>query len=218
MTSDLPTGAIEAAVRSLFPAEVAVAAERIGVSTEADLWPEERVAIAGAVPARLSEFCAGRFAARRALAALGLRPTALPMRTDRAPLWPTGIAGSIAHAHGFAIAVARHGPALGVDIEADAPLDADLWPVICDSAELGRLPTIERGRHVRCIFSAKESVFKAQDPGQRAMFGFDTVSVTLANDAFDAQFCRDAGAFRAGQVVPGRLARIQGLVLAGVAT
>jgi 4'-phosphopantetheinyl transferase EntD len=217
MTQALVLAAIETAVRSLFPSEVAIAVERVVAGADADLWPEERAAMTGAVPARLAEFSAGRRAARRVLTTLGHEPLALPMGLDRAPIWPQGVAGSIAHAAGIAIAVARVGAALGVDVEDDAPLGEDLWPVICTPEDLIRLPLDNRGRLVRKVFSAKEAVFKAQEPGQRAMFGFDAVSVTLADDRFDAQFQIDAGAYRVGQVVQGRLARLHGLILAGVA-
>lgn len=209
--------AVEAALRSLFPAGVALAAEAIFPSVNPRLWPEERAAIAGAVPARLAEFTAGRTAARRALSQLGQPPQALPMAPDRAAIWPEGVSGSIAHAAGLAIAVARHGLPLGVDIEDDSAIAPDLWPILCEARELRQLGDRDTGRQVKRLFCAKEAVFKAQDPGQRAMFGHEILSVTLAGDHFDAQFLDDAGAFRAGQTVRGRIVVIRGVVLAGVA-
>lgn len=209
-------GAVEAAVRTLFPASVAVAVEAIADVGEA-LWPAESAAIAGAVPKRLDEFRAGRTAARRALVALGLPAAALPMGRDRAPVWPDGVFGSIAHGAGFAIAVTSLTHIVGVDVEEHASLDPDLWPVICNAAELERLPLARRGLLVRRIFAAKEAVFKAQKPDRRAMFGFDAVEITLAEAAFTARFPAGVGAFRAGQVVVGQFAQIGGLVLAGVA-
>jgi 4'-phosphopantetheinyl transferase EntD len=209
--------AIEMSVKSLFSDDVAAAVERIVTENERELRPEERAAIVGAVPARLAEFATGRVAARRALRSLGHDPVALPVGPDRAPIWPVGIAGSITHADGIAVAVARWGRPIGIDIEEDTPLALDLWPVICDQSELDRLPPSDRGRMVRHVFAAKEALFKAQEDGQRAMFGFDAVSVTLADGGFAAKFCRDAGAFRDGQVVHGRQVSGNGLILAGVA-
>lgn len=75
----------------------------------------------------------------------------------------------------------------------------------------------DTGHQVKRLFCAKEAVFKAQAPHKRAMFGHEILSVTLAGDRFDAQFLSDAGAFRAGQIVRGRIAVADGLVLAGVA-
>lgn len=210
------TGAVETALRSLFPGEVAVAAVQIVPASASALWPEEQPAVAGAVPSRLADFVAGRTAARRALQALGLAPTGLPMGPDRAALWPQGISGSIAHAAGFAVAVARKGGPLGLDIEDDVAIAPDLWPIICRPEELERLDTVRKGHLVKRLFCAKEAVFKAQAPDQRAMFGHQTLGITLAETGFHAQFQTNAGAFRAGQIVRGRIALGDGLVLAGV--
>lgn len=208
--------AVEAALRLLFPPGVAVAVERIEADNISPLWPEERVAIHGAVPRRQAEFSSGRSAARRVLAALGHPPTALPMGPDRAALWPQGLCGSIAHDSDLAVAVGRRGGPLGVDLEPDAPLDRDLWSTICLPDELDRLRG-DTGRLVRHVFCAKEAVFKAQPPAARAMFGFEALDVTLAEGGFNAQFRADVGVFRAGQVLSGRLAVVDGTVLAGVA-
>ena len=208
---------IEAAIAALFPPDVAVAMCSLSAADPHDLWPEERAAVAGAVPSRRAEFAAGRQAARTALTALGHRPVALPMGPDRAPVWPDGIAGSISHAAGIAVAVVRHGAPLGVDIEDDSPLPEDLWSSLTSPEERAAFPTDNPGLQVRRAFAAKEALFKAQVQGARAMFGFDAVRVTLAEDGFDAQILAQAGAFRIGETVRGRLARVDGLVLAGVA-
>jgi 4'-phosphopantetheinyl transferase EntD len=127
-----------------------------------------------------------------------------------------GLSGSIAHDARLAVAVARVGAPLGVDLEPDAPLEAGLWSSICSDRELLRLSG-DTGRLVRRIFCAKEAVFKAQDPHTRGLFGFEALDVTLAAAGFHAQFCADAGSFRAGQVLSGRLAAVGGIILAGVA-
>lgn len=208
---------VEAALQSIFPSGVVVAAEPILSATANDLWPEERPAVAGAVPARLAEFVAGRKAARRVLQGLGVAAQGLAMGPDRAPNWPSGFSGSIAHAAGFAVAVGRFGAPLGVDLEEDADLAPDLWTIICSPDELTRLDPDHTGHLMRAVFCAKEAVFKAQDPANRALFGFEVLDVTLAEDGFDAQFRRAAGSFGAGQNIQGRFARLDGLVLAGVA-
>jgi 4'-phosphopantetheinyl transferase EntD len=138
------------------------------------------------------------------------------MGPDRAAVWPAGLSGSIAHDSGLAIAVARRGAPLGVDLETDAPLEEDLWQIICTRTELDRLAR-DTGRRVRQVFCAKEAVFKAQLPDARAMFGFEALEVTLAEGRFDAQFRASVGAFQAGQVLSGRLAVVDNVILAGVA-
>lgn len=208
--------AVEAALRGLFPAGVAVAAERIGQAQATSLWPEEQRAIQGAVTHRLAEFAAGRTAARRVLSALDHSPAALAVDANRAAVWPAGICGSVAHDARLAVAIGRRGAPVGIDLEPDTPLEPDLWPVICSPDELARL-LCNRGLLVRQVFCAKEAVFKAQPPDARAMFGFDALEVTLAEGAFHAQFRISVGAFRAGQVLTGTIARVDGVILAGVA-
>lgn len=207
---------VEAALQSLFPAGVAVAVEPVMGADPSALWPEERTAIRGAVPRRLAEFAAGRAAARRALTKLGHRPVALPVGEDRAAIWPDGVAGAIAHAADLAVAVARRSGLLGVDLEPDGPLEAALWPLICGPEELQRLHG-DTGRLVRQVFCAKEAVFKAQPADGRAMFGFEALDVTLVDGGFNAQFRASVGVFVAGQVVTGRMALFDDLILAGVA-
>lgn len=207
---------VEAALRSLFPAGVAVAVEAIGAHDASALWPEEKAAMVGAVPRRLAEFAAGRAAARKVLTRLGNTPVALPMGLDRAAIWPGSLSGSIAHDAGLAVAVGRRGAPLGVDLEPDVPLESDLWPIFCQGSELDQLQG-DTGRLVRRIFCAKEAVFKAQPPNARAMFGFESLEVTLVEHRFDAQFRESVGVFRAGQVLSGGIATVGGVIIAGVA-
>ena len=91
-----------------------------------------------------------------------------------------------------------------------------LWPILCGPEELRRLGG-DAGKEVKRLFCAKEAVFKAQVPERRVLFGHEILAVTLADDHFDAQFLTNAGAFQAGQIVRGRIAVADGLVLAGVA-
>lgn len=207
----------EAALTRLFPAGVAVSVVGIGGEPPA-LLPEEQAAVAGAVPARVAEFAAGRLAARRALAALGHPPAAIPAGADRAPLWPVGLAGSISHAAGVAAAAVRVGRPLGLDLEEDAPLEPDLWPLICDPAELAALPETDRGRAARLVFSAKEAIYKAQYPLTGRLIGFDAVSVTLEDGGFVARLRQEVGPLPPGYQMRGRMARVDGLILTGVAT
>jgi 4'-phosphopantetheinyl transferase EntD len=206
---------LETALCALFPPGTGIAACAID-APQPDLFPEELPAITNAVPSRRAEFAAGRAAARLALAAIGHAAIGIPSGPQRQPLWPAGIAGSIAHSVGIAIAVARFGPPLGVDIESDAPLSPDLWPLICQPDELATLPVAGRGTYVRQVFSAKEAAYKAQFPRTGALIGFDAMSVRLTADGFSARFRERVGAFRAGSMITGRLICRDGLILAGV--
>jgi 4'-phosphopantetheinyl transferase EntD len=207
--------ALETALATLFPPGTGIAACAID-APQPDLFPEERPAVATAVPSRRAEFAAGRAAARLALAAIGQPATALPSGPQRQPLWPAGIAGSIAHAAGFAIAVARRGAPLGVDIEEDAPISPDLWPLICQPDELAALPLGDRGTYVRHVFSAKEAIYKAQFPMTGAVIGFDAVELRLTPGGFTAHIRQTLSVFRAGHRIEGRRIATAGLILTGV--
>lgn len=118
--------------------------------------------------------------------------------------------GSIAHGGTVAVAVvARRGPlrGLGVDIEPAHAVTPDLAGTILDPKEHGLDPTE--------VFVIKEAVYKAQFPLSQRLFGFDAVRVTaLGGGAFTARLMADAPPFTAGDVIPGRIIRAGGHVLA----
>ncbi len=116
-------GVIEPALRSLLPPEVAVVTGPVAGLT-GPLFQQEQAAIARALPKRVAEFTAGRIAARRALAQVGVTTGALERGPGGIVLWPAGATGSISHGGGMvaAVAVAQTGAAadiatLGVDLE-----------------------------------------------------------------------------------------------------
>lgn len=156
----------------------------------ADLWPQEQAAIVRAIPKRQHEFAAGRRAARQAMAELGLPPAEIAAGQDRAPIWPAGLTGSIAHCETHCIAVlSQTHRSIGIDIEPGLPLDADLIPIVCTAQELLWLhdyPAHERGLVAKRIFCAKEAVYKAQYPVIGQVIGFDALIVRLnRDDTFD---------------------------------
>lgn len=208
---------IEAGLAGLFPVGVAVAALHVD-APHPPLFPEEAASVTGAVPARRAEFAAGRAAARLALSRLGLPPIAIPAGESRAPVWPDGVSGSISHTAGYALAAVRLGGPLGLDVESDAELEADLWALICEPGELTALPVAGRGRAVRHVFSAKEAIFKAQFPLTGLLIGFDAVTLRLGAGGFVARFTQAVGSFAPGTELTGRIVQTEGLVLAGVAT
>jgi 4'-phosphopantetheinyl transferase EntD len=152
------------------------------------LWEGESAAVARAIPKRRTEFAAGRSAARAAMAEIGLAARAIPQGNDRAPLWPAGLVGSIAHCDACciaAVAMQEHYAALGVDVEPATPLASDLFEVICTPAERAWLDDQpDPGLMAKVIFSAKEAVYKAQYPLTGKMIGFDAVTLDFDNDRF----------------------------------
>ena len=129
------------------------------------LLPEEADIFAGSVIERRRASGAARILARELLAQLGCsRMTALPKSASGAPIWPTGIIGSLAHDSRFALAaVGKRNDvvALGIDIEPaeELPFELDL---IATPRE--RLALIANRYGGRLLFTAKEAVYKAVYP------------------------------------------------------
>lgn len=199
------------ALRDLLPPGLALATDDPRAPPEG-LWPAETAATARMVPARLAEFAAGRRAARAAMAALDLPGAPVPMGPDRAPVWPGGLTGSIAHDATACVALVgpRTGWAgLGIDLEPDTPLPADLAATICLPGEAAT------ATGARAVFCAKEAAYKALYPRIATVLAFHDVAVTRAPDGrFHARLTRDVGAVRAGTGVPGYILRGSGQVAA----
>ena len=145
----------------------------------ASLLPAEAACLGRrAVPARAREFAAGRECARSALAQFGIVDFPLLAASDRQPLWPRGMSGSITHTAGLCASVvgerARVGM-LGLDSEVVGAIGEKLWPTICTPHErswLDSLSSAERAGGVTLLFSAKEALYKAQIPPGRSMARF----------------------------------------------
>ncbi|TDK42130.1 4'-phosphopantetheinyl transferase family protein [Antarcticimicrobium luteum] len=210
--------------RPLLPAAVVLAASDPRAPQPPAL-PEERAALAHARPRRLREFDAGRAAARRAMAQLGVPPAPVLHGPDRAPVWPGGLAGTITHCDTAclaAVARAENFRALGLDLEDDNPLAPDLLATICTPSELDRLAAVppgRRGQIAKLIFSAKEAAYKAQYPLSRTLFDFQTLEIELdAGGAghFTARFLRAVAPFAAGSRLSGRYAIGGGRIVTAV--
>jgi len=171
-------------VGDLFGPEVLSLSAR-PLAGEGDLLPAERALVARAGEARRREFATGRLCARRLLEELGIGDFPLLRGPDRAPLWPRGIAGSISHCADLCVVVVARREsvlALGVDVEPADPLEAELWPTVCTSRELGALDAasgVDRGRLARLFFSAKEASYKCVRSAGGPELGFHDVEVSL---------------------------------------
>ena len=68
---------------------------------------------------------------------------------------------------------------IGIDLEPDRPMAAELVPEIAAPDELAALAPLPRTLAATRIFSAKEAAYKAQYPVTRALFGFDAMHANL---------------------------------------
>ena len=157
------------------------------------LFDGERDIVANAVPKRVAEFAAGRLCARRALADLGHPDVPLLRDTERRPLWPDGIVGSITHTDAYcAAAIAKTSAVLsiGIDAEEIARLDESLLRAICTPTEqlrLERLSPSQRQSAAALIFSAKEAFYKCHSTAGGEFLGFGDVAVRFSETAFSIE-------------------------------
>lgn len=185
----------------------------------AGLFPEEAALLERAVETRRREFAMGRLCARLALAKLGFAAAPLLWGRFREPLWPEGAVGSITHTVGqCAVAVARRDrfAGIGIDMERDGGLPADIIAFVCRPDELAAFETlsfVDVAVAARLAFSAKEAVYKCQFPAMRRMLEFHDLSVILAPDGtFAVQFLGDAPPAPA-PAISGRWRRKDGFIL-----
>ncbi len=217
-----PPGRLDTAARELFPSGVGLSVLDPRVFY-AGLAPEEAASLSGAVPRRAREFTAGRVAARRAMREIGILNESVPAGVDRAPIWPEGVVGSIAHSDEHCVAVVARATdwlSLGADLEPDAPLETALWDSVLRPEEIAWLearPTMDRGRLARLMFSAKECAYKCQHPLTRALLDFDDFAIALAPRTFEARFQRAVGPFAAGAALSGRWTAADGALLTALA-
>jgi enterobactin synthetase component D len=168
------SAALDLALTALAPA---------GVVTAVELVPTAE--------GRTGEHAAGRRAAVRALATLGVSGTPQGPAGSR-PVWPDGIVGSISHAgRSAAAAVAWHDVvrAIGLDLDRSGALPADDAAAVCSPAErrvLEQAPAgPERDARATLLWVAKEAAFKAWDPwADGALWGVDPalLAVTTTDD------------------------------------
>jgi 4'-phosphopantetheinyl transferase EntD len=135
------------------------------------LTPSEERSAGGIALERSLELQNGRTYAKRALAMLGIHNVDIPIGSDRSPVWPNGIIGSIAHIVGeadghVAVAVARTKDisAIGIDIEHEKVIHPRLWKSFLTEREFKRiiaLPPYIRMVEAQITWSAKEAVAKA---------------------------------------------------------
>ena len=162
----------------------------------------ERQHVAAAAPKRQREFLCGRIAARRALQRLGVPVDALPVGEARLPLWPPAVVGSITHDDRRCLAIVARSTdwgGIGVDLEPDAPLEAELLERIATPVErafIAAQPPATRGDWLRRHFSAKEASYKAVYPRHRRFLGFHAIELSFEAESggFRARCAAGAGA------------------------
>ncbi len=203
--------------------EGAVTIEARPCLVDDQLLPEEWAYINRALPVRRAEFGTARLCARRALAEMGYPPVPLVPRPDRAPVWPTGVVGSIAHTRDYCVVVLERSPplrSLGVDAEVVGQLDGSMIALIATAAERRWLQSLRGARvddFASLLFSAKEAYYKCQYPISGTVLDFQDVEIEVdqGNQRFEARV-RKVDFPESVARVEGRFAFDRGMILCGV--
>ncbi len=172
------------------------------------IHPDEFDHVAGSAEKRRREFALGRKCARAALAELGHGNAVIAKGDDGAPVWPSGIVGSITHTNGYAAALvgeSRNFAGLGIDAERVGGVTPDLWPRLFTAAEQETLRAqTDPLASATLFFSAKEASYKALV--LKAALVFREIEIALEQDGFVAA--------ARGTRLSGRYAMDKGVVLA----
>ena len=179
MTSVDPS--LQRELNALAPPGLLIGHRLISPGDEDALLDEEAASIASAVVAARRASGAARIVARELLAQLGHPRAPLPKSASGAPVWPAGIAGSLAHDDEVAVAAAgrqRDIGSVGIDVEPAVLLPPDTLELIATPNEQRNIADDPlRGK---LLFAAKEAVYKAVYPLERVFLEFRDIEVDLA--------------------------------------
>ncbi len=174
--------------QSILPGAVLVRGGQIDVPL-GPLFPVEQQAMRSAGAKRRLEFTAGRHYARTALQAFGAEPGPIAVASDRCPIWPSAIVGSITHTDRYAAAaLASTGEfdAIGIDLEHLVPLTSQMADLVTTDTERQTWtkrawrPEL-RNELALLTFSAKEAAYKAYYPLRRRMLNFKDIEVNYSD-------------------------------------
>jgi len=177
-----------AVLSELFPKYVHLACMHVQ-DAPLDVLDAERPLIKKAVEKRCREFSAGRCCARQALRKLGCADAPIIHDQNGAPLWPTGIVGSITHSTTHAAAaVARDSSlrGLGIDMETISRVSPAIADKILTAQEKTALQCqpdpAGQQRLLALFFSAKEAIYKCLHPLLQCRIGFQDARIACAPD------------------------------------
>ncbi len=132
---------------------------------------------------RKADYLAGRYCAVYSLNRLGVHGFSVVPDDHGCPCWPVGVAGSISHSAGTAVAVACRNDGIqgiGIDIESISTKSAAIITegILCSREKklLSNVPAPPAEIAV-LMFSIKESFYKAAFPSVRAYIDFDAVVI-----------------------------------------
>src|SRR5262249_1753508 len=147
---------------------------------ELALTPQEVPAFAGSVDKVRRPSGAARMVGRALLAQLGHPEWPVLKGSAGAPVWPAGVAGSLAHDDRVAVAaIAKLSvvAGLGIDVEPAELLPSELLELIATPRE--RAAIADDPYRGRLLFAAKEAVYKAVYPLDRTFLDHHDVEINF---------------------------------------
>lgn len=143
--------------------------------------------VLNAVPKRKAEFLAGRYSVKQLANVLKIpegEACEVRIGRHRAPIWPSGLKGSITHNASMAICLmsgCERVCSLGIDVESviSEELMGDIANQVCCEQEVQLMLSqgFNKREAITLIFSAKESIFKAFYPKVGEYFDFDKATL-----------------------------------------
>lgn len=155
-----------------------------------ELMPNEKLLITNFSEKRIKDFSTGRFCARKAMEHIGYETCEILMSTDKQPIWPDGLVGSISHTSaltGAIVGLSSQIKAIGLDIENIGKINKDMWRLLYTENEqvfLNSVPPEVLTFYTTLFFSCKESFYKMQHPITKTYLDFIEVEISR----LDAQF------------------------------
>jgi 4'-phosphopantetheinyl transferase EntD len=197
----LPHAAIEAAPFPIFISpQIVIGWRRIAAGDEHALSAEELVPLRQAVTTVRRRSGAARIVARALMADLGFTASPLVTSVRRTVIWPSGLVGSLAHDDVIAVAAVGRSAevlAVGIDVEPDAPLPADLVLQIATPVECRRYDrTLLASRR---LLVAKEAAYKAAFVRDGRFLDFHDIEIDFESSTARLRYGREiAFSMRAG--------------------
>lgn len=174
--------ALDKALRGIAPPDVTVGVRRISTADVSSLFTLESAAVRRAVPSRKREFATGRALLRHLIGC----DVPILIADSRAPIFPEGVKGSLAHDGDFAVAgVTRERGirSLGIGLEPHDELSHEVAEIV--------VRRDERGIDAHLAFTLKEAAYKAWSGLGGEMLEHHNVRLDIGSSTFHAEVLPD---------------------------
>lgn len=197
--NDLRQERLNYMLSTLFPEYVSISYGALHTNREILKRCSLPVQLQKAKISRQLEFLSGRSFATQALTKLGHESAnnPIPIKQNRAPLWPQNVVGSISHTDVYAgAAVANTSDALGIGFDIEHIFSKhtkdQIQNLVSDVKEwnnIRSIGTFDDSLKLTLIYGAKEAIYKCLSPITQIFFDFqdvDIIEIDLKTSHFKA--------------------------------